>query len=644
MATRRSGGRGASRGLDRTGAPFFAGGELPPPESPRRRRAIHAGAVFALVVSAAYLVWRAVATLGADRWISVPLWVLEFSAVVSLALFTFALWDVDRRPLAPRLTTRPTVTVLIPTLNEPREVLIPTIAAAVALQPAHETWVLDDGGRPFVADLASRLGARYLTREERVDAKAGNLNHALSHISADFVAVLDADHVARPGFLAETLGYFADPKVAIVQTPQDFYNVESFEHDRNRSWLWPRARRVPFNEQRLFYRALQPGKNRWNAAFWCGTGAVIRVAALRDVGGVATETLTEDMHTTVRLHRRGWRTVYHNEVLAYGLAARTAAEYQAQRRRWGTGAMQILRIEHPLRRPGLSLPQRLAYASTILGWFEAWRTLGYILLPLAVIFSGANPINANALTFATVFGTTFLAQRLALALLSRGYAPQGLAVLFEFVRMQSNLAATLTILRPRARRFGVTSKEGGAERQRIRPPWLLTALLLVSIVAAVWFLLTVTGRTPVTYNLPWTAYGAAGWAAVNTVVLVAARRRVHADRFATERRAAVRVRVGGEASLDGAAGGLIDLSVGGALVWSNVVPNERALSHRLEFELGGERLTFSVDVRGVQRIAHGAALVMCQFAGEQDREIGRLARLLFTGGGARHLTASRSAA
>ena len=72
---------------------------------------------------------------------------------------------------------------------------------------------------------------------------------------------------------------------------------------------------------------------------------MVRVSAVRDVGGIAFESVTEDMHTTIRLHRRKWRTVYHNEVLARGLAARDGGEYQAQRIRWGTGAMQILRQE-----------------------------------------------------------------------------------------------------------------------------------------------------------------------------------------------------------------------------------------------------------------------------------------------------------
>ena len=166
-----------------------------------------------------------------------------------------------------------------------------------------------------------------------------------------------------------------------------------------------------FHEQVLFYRVLQPGKNRWGGAFWCGTGR--RGPGRRpctDVGGVATDTITEDIHTTIRLHRRGWRTVYHNEVLARGLAASDAATYQLQRHRWGTGAMQVLRSENPMFVRGLSITQRLSYAATLLGWFDAWRSLGYLLLPIVVIATGAVPIAADPLTFALAFGTNVRAR------------------------------------------------------------------------------------------------------------------------------------------------------------------------------------------------------------------------------------------
>src|SRR5947207_14282364 len=336
------------------------GAGVPAPEHVARRWFVRGVALLALAVSVVYLTWRISSTVDLRVWwLAIPLVALEIHAALGLALFTFSLWDVDRRPSARVVaTTADRIAVLVPTYNEGIEVLMPTVAAAIAMRLPHETWILDDGSRPEVARLAEELGARYLTRPTHEHANAGNLNHALTVIDADLIAVLDADHVASPDFLTHTLGYFDDPGVALVQTPQEFYNVASFEHEA------AAGAGERYHEQILFYRLFQPGKNRWGAAFWCGTGAVVRLAALRAVGGVATDTITEDIHTTIRFHRAGWKTIYHNEVLARGLAAGDAETYQLQRHRWGTGAMQVLRTENPLLVPGLRLEQRLAYAST----------------------------------------------------------------------------------------------------------------------------------------------------------------------------------------------------------------------------------------------------------------------------------------
>ncbi len=609
---------------------LFAGGALPEPETVVRRRLIHVVAILALLASSGYLGWRVGFTLAGSLWISIPLWILELHAAVGLALFAFSLWDLDRQVVpTPVQRTDLRVGVLIPTYNEPVEVLFPTVAAAVALEPHHETVVLDDGQRLWVRAMAASLGARYMTREERTHAKAGNLNHALAQLDLDVIGVLDADHVVKAGFLTHTIGYFDDPRVAVVQTPQDFYNLDSFEHDRNRSWFWRGRRSISFNEQRLFYRAIQPGKNRWKAAFWCGTNAVVRVSALREIGGIACETVTEDMHTTIRLHRKRWRTVYHNEVLAHGLAARDATEYQTQRLRWGTGAMQILRLEHPLTGKGLSLGQRLAYAATILGWFDAWRTLGYVLLPMAVVFSGATPIQAPIVVFATTFGVTFGLQRLAMALLSRGYAPQGMAALFEFVRLQSNLRATLTYFRRGERPFRVTAKHGADERRRTSAPWLLWVLLGLTGVSLLWFGCTVAGLTPVTYRVWWTVYGAVFWALLNSGFLIGALARIRSDRFASERRTAARLQVGGPASVEGQSAHLMDISMGGALIRCDHALEPRSAPLRIELERAGNQITLFAEERGRQVLADGSTLMRLQFAEHQTRELALLARTLF---------------
>jgi cellulose synthase (UDP-forming) len=545
------------------------GRDLPLPEPTARRRSIQLLAVVALVVTGIYLWWRVTATLPPDAlWIGLPMLLLEVHAAIGLFLFAFGLWDVDRRPATREVdTTDARIAVLVPTYDEPVEVLLPTVAAAIALRLPHETWVLDDGDRPDVMRLAADLGARYLARDDHRHAKAGNLNHALGIIDAEYVAVFDADHVADPAFLVRTLGYFDDDRVALVQTPQDFYNRDSFEHDASGDET------ERFHEQALFYRVLQPGKNRVNGAFWCGTGAVLRVDALREIGGVATDTLTEDIHTTIRLHRRGWRTVYHNEVLARGLAAGDAETYQAQRLRWGTGAMQVLRREDPLVVGGLSIGQRFAYAGTLLGWFDAWRMLGFLVLPMLVILTGAVPIRADLDMFLVAFVTTLLIQQLALRALSRGCHRPLLSTLFELVRMAPNLRATLTLVTDGRPRFRVTPKGRRDEARRtIREPWLLRAVAVASILCAAWYAATLVGATPVHYAVPWAVHGAFFWLVVNFVFVMLAIARVRSTRFGPERRSSVRFSLDLPAAYGGRSGRLVDLSLTGARLLVDATP------------------------------------------------------------------------
>ena len=626
------------------------GRDMPAPEARSRAWAIRAIAVVALAVTVAYLLWRATSTLAMNVWwVSIPLYIMEIHAAVGLGLFTFSLWDVDRRPQTREvLRTRARVAVLIPTYNEDLEVLMPTIAAALEMRVKHETWVLDDGNRPEVAQLARELGARYLTRPTNEHAKAGNLNHALGIIEADLIAVLDADHVASPDFLTHTLGYFDDPKVALVQTPQEFYNLESFEHERGgvtKVEPLDAPTSALFHEQVLFYRILQPGKNRWGGAFWCGTGAVVRVSALRDVGGVATDTITEDIHTTIRLHRKGWQTVYHNEVLARGLAASDAGTYQLQRHRWGTGAMQVLRRENPLLVSGLTLPQRLTYAATLLGWFDSWRSLGYLLLPLVVIATGAVPIAADALTFMVFFGTTFLLGQLSLRVLSRGCHRPILSILFEFVRMTPNFMATMTLFTNRRAAFRVTPKgrTGGRNGAHVSP--ILTAMLVLSLVSVGWYGATLLGFTPVVYEVPWAVHAAFVWMLVNVGLVWLAIHRVRASRYAAERRSSVRFATDFSGRIDGIETWVRDLSLTGARL---EVPDASVVapSGRLVVETGGGR---PIVLDGVARTTWtdraGRTMVGFEFVEGQYPARARLALALFGARTteARRLTAARRA-
>ncbi len=606
-------------------ATVFRDGSLPTPETPLRRAVIHGVALFAIGVTAAYLAWRLTSTIALDWWwVAIPLFVVEVHNAFGLVLYTVALWSVDAETMpASARGPRARIAVLIPTYNEPPDVLLPTIAAAVALKPRHETWVLDDGRRDEIRELAETLGARYLSRPSNEHAKAGNLNHALDHIKADIIGVLDADHVPTARFLTALLPYFEDPKLAFVQSPQDFYNLESFEHQR-------RWNGQIFNEEAVFYRVIAPAKNRWHAPFWCGTCALVRVEALRSVGGVSTDSVTEDIHTTIRMYRKGWKGAYHNEVVARGLAPDDATAYLIQRNRWALGAMQVLRGENPLFAPGLTFGQRLAFTTTLFGWFDSWRTFAYITIPLAVVGTGAVPIDAPGEVFGPFFIATLGIQFIALRLLARGHYPPILSVLFEVLRMPAVLPATLALIWPdRAATFKVTPKGRSASAGHRTPvPRLLTVLAAASSIGLVWFTATLFGLTPLHYDIPWAAIGAAGFMAVNLALLLAAIGRIRSSRFAGNRRAGTRLPVRVLARLAGLNGELLDLSVSGARIRLPAPVDEEAGELWLTLDFPSTQVELQVDVRRT-RIVDGQAVLGLSFRAGQEQSIAAMAVAVF---------------
>ena len=609
--------------------PVFKGVERPEPESKARRNAIRAFAVATLVVTATYLSWRLHSTVDlAVWWVSIPLIAAEIHNAGGLLLFTVALWDVDVGPPWHRVEDSDLrVAVLIATYNEPEEVLLPTIAASVTLAPTHETWVLDDGRRENIRELATSLGARYLTRPDNVGAKAGNLNHALGKIDADVVAVLDADHVPLPNFLTNTLGYFEDPDVALVQTPQDFYNRDSFEHsDHGES---------RFNEEAVFYRVIAPGKNRWGGAFWCGTSALVRVEALQSVGGVATATVTEDIHTSIRMNRLGWKGVMHNEVLALGLAPADAEQYMLQRHRWALGAMQVLRKENPLFGKGLTFGQRLSFTSTLWGWFDSWRTLAFMLIAPVVLFTGASPISAPGWVYGPLFLTVFLAQFVALRLLARGRYPPALSLLFEVLRLPAVLPATLALFTGGSGVFQVTPKGRGDRSLRTPVPRILVFLVLLNVSALGLFVLQMAGVHIIAYESMAAAAGAAGFAVLNLGLVVWAVIRIRAWRFAGERRGAVRFPVDLEAYVQGSPCDVRDLSTTGAEVWS-AGPVDAKAGERLNLVvvLGGDSTELSCNVRWRDEGEVGRVRLGLEFDSKQTGQVATIARALFQQAGA----------
>ena len=423
-----------------------------------------------------YLSWRP-GTLNPDA--------MAFSALVYGAeLFGFACamlylvmcWRLQRRAPLP-VPPHATVAVFVPTINESVDIVRRTLMSAQRMKHAHEVWLLDDGNRLEMHVLAEELGCRYLARTNNHHAKAGNLNNALRHTRAEFIALFDADHAPAPTFLEETLGFFADERVAFVQTPQDFYNLDSFQHrlDRRDSLVW--------SEQSLFFRVIQAGKDRLNSAFFCGSCAVIRRAALDDIDGFATGSVTEDIHTSIKLHKRGWKSVYYSRSLAFGLAPSSAIPFLKQRLRWGQGAMQVWRQEGIVFTRGLTLGQRISYLATMLAYFEGWQRAIFFLAPVVVLTTGVMPIIALDAEFLAHFIPYYLLTFWVFEEVARGYGRTLLTEQYTMMRFAVFITATFGFFL-RKLRFVVTPKsmgEADATRQSLWPQYLVLGLNAVAI-------------------------------------------------------------------------------------------------------------------------------------------------------------------
>lgn len=441
-----------------------------------------AGLSFALY-GAYYLIWRAGWTLNLDApWLSLPLLAAETAGFIDFLLFLFMTWRLAPSP-TPVARDGLGVDVFITTYNESPDVLRSTILAAVNMRYPHRTYVLDDGRRPEIRRLASALGAEYVGRADNAHAKAGNINHALTVTSGEFVAVFDADHVPHPQFLERTLGYFDDDRVALVQTPQEFYNRDSIQHAGDRDGAG-----LPWHEQALFYRVIQPGKDRMNSVFWCGSNAVLRRRALESIGGVATETITEDIHTTIKLHAAGWRTRYHNEVLAAGIAPDDLDAFLVQRRRWAQGAMQVLGSRYnPLWARGLSLPQRLSYWASMSTYFASFQKLILIATPIAVLLTATLPMRTFGFVFLLHFLPYMALGLLANMLLARGYGHYLDTERFNLLKAFAFMRASVALIVRRELAFQVTRKTRLLdERKEMVLALPHVAVLLTTAFAVLW--------------------------------------------------------------------------------------------------------------------------------------------------------------
>ncbi|MEM7065288.1 MAG: UDP-forming cellulose synthase catalytic subunit [Cyanobacteria bacterium P01_B01_bin.77] len=486
-------------------------------------------AALSTITTLRYLYYRSNYTLNLDSWLdgffSILLFVAELYAIATLLLSYFQTLRIRERKSIP-LTQWPqekwpTVDIYIPTYNEDVAIVRKTVLGALNIDyPGNKKtiYVLDDGRaekyrerRLALQKMCDDLGCIMLTRDDNEHAKAGNINTALNKTDGQLVLILDCDHIPVRGFLQETVGFFFDKKVALVQTPHWFYNPDPFERN-----LLTQGQ-IPVGNE-LFYKVLQKGNDFWNAAFFCGSAAVIRRKYLLDIGGIATETVTEDCHTSLRLHSLGYRTVYYDKIMVAGLAPEKFSSYVGQQVRWARGMAQILRIENPLfnRRLNLRLSQRLCYFSATSHFFFGFPRLMYAIAPNLFLLFGINSV--KGLGIETLF---YALPHIVLSMHANHISYKHVRFsfwneIYEFaMSFQAGIVTLLALLNPNLGSFNVTDKGVSVESRSFDVDSVRYLVVLGAVTAAslltvpIWLILSPLDTQAVLINTLWCVFNLA---------------------------------------------------------------------------------------------------------------------------------------
>lgn len=349
-----------------------------------------------------YLLWRSLASLNLNTplngFFSLLLLIVELYFTFRIGFQAFLLLQFkDRREEAEKNAIAvtsgkftPSVDILIPTYNEPAHIIRRTVIGCQALEyPQKKIYVLDDTRREEIKHLAQKLGCEYLTRPDNKYAKAGNLNHAIAQTDRDLIVVFDVDFIPTKNFLTRTVGFFQDPQIGFLQTSQDFYNADLIAYNLGLSDVLPHATENYYSH----YQLLRDGVDCTGLS---GSSLVLNRAAIEQIGGFVTTSLSEDYFTGISLSAQGYKSIYLNEKLSAGLGTENMTGNLTQRLRWSRGTLQGFFIkENPCTIPGLKLIQRITHLEEgLFSWIGDLPRLCLLLTPFLYTL-GIVPIQAS---------------------------------------------------------------------------------------------------------------------------------------------------------------------------------------------------------------------------------------------------------
>jgi cellulose synthase (UDP-forming) len=462
-------------------------------------------AVLAAIVSCVYLLVRSVLYGFSDygwteKCIGLILLMAEGFVVVHGAGYAMNVYKVSRQKqaledgdlLAEQQKCAgpdgPSVAILVPARNEPREVLESTFITINNINYRNKTvYFLDDSTQESFRAEAEELARDYHLRLFRRTkpwhgAKAGIVNDCLETLTEDYVAVFDADQNPMPKFLSSLVPFLArNPGLAFVQTPQFYSNIQ---HN-------PIARAATL-QQAVFYEYICEGKGLEDSMFCCGTNVVFRARALREVGGFDESSVTEDFATSLKLHILGWRSLYYGHVYAFGAGPETLRAYFQQQFRWAAGTLGVFKkvLAAFLRAPNALKPfQWLEYFLSSTYYFVGLAFYILMLCPIIYLVFGIPSFFARPGVYFFAF-LPYIILSLTIfyvALRQRNYKVKDLFLgqLLGVLAITVYIRAALTAILGVKISFGVTPKGREARMPYLRL-WPQLGLLTGNFMALVW--------------------------------------------------------------------------------------------------------------------------------------------------------------
>lgn len=271
--------------------------------------------------------------------------------------------------------------------GEPLSMFDKTLEACARITYPHTTYLLDDTKDSAFREVAEKHGAVWLKLEGIPGAKAGKINAALALTEEDFILVMDPDHIPFPNFLDEVLGFFKDETVGFVQVSQAYYN-------QYRSFTAKGAAEQTYG----FYGPTQMSLFSKNCSVAIGANCTFRRKALESAGGHGIG-LAEDLITAIRIHSKGWKSIYNPVIVSRGLVPEDFGSFCKQQLKWARGVHEVLFAEVPRLFKDLSFWQKISY-STIGTYYLAGTSMFlYMLIPFFYLLFGFLPAQMPLVEF-----------------------------------------------------------------------------------------------------------------------------------------------------------------------------------------------------------------------------------------------------